>query len=182
MSLKIEIPEANRRTEESFPPFQIKIVPTPKELAPLVDELMKIRAFIPLHLHALPQGHEERVMELLQQYPNTPLSPYMSYAAYGSLIDRYNLHPDDKTLSDRLLYYLQNATRSPSQFQIEGLTSQLSIFDQFGLAIPAAETARLILKVMPRDMVGLMGNNTLVKKYLINTKELEPEKYWFVMN
>jgi hypothetical protein len=182
VSIKLQVPEAKLTREDQFPPIRVQVVPTPAELAPLIDEIAQWpHAFVQLQSRHLPKGHEERVLELIRKYPASPLTPYLCYAASGELLTRYNLHPEDKTLSDRMLYYLQLATIPQTSFQVESLTSLLSVFDQLGLSRQAAATAQRLLKVMPRDLVGTIGNNSLVKKYLLNTTELDPEKYWSVL-
>ena len=178
IAIKLEVPEASFISQPKFAPIQIKVVPTPPEVAPLVEDLKKYRAFIPIHFRNLPKGHEERIIELIQQYPNTPLTPYMAYSVYASLLDKYNLHPEDKTLADRMLYYLQIATVPVTSFQIEGLNSLLSIFNDMGLAVPAEAAARRLIQNMPRDMIGLAGSNKVMQKYLINAKELDAGKNW----
>ncbi len=182
ISIKLEVPEAKFIDQPTFPPFQLRVLATPPALAPLVTELRGWRGFIPLQLKVPPEGHEERLMELIQQYPNNPLTPYMCYAAYKELLRQYNLHPEDKTLADRMLYYLQIAVVPETSFQIEALNELLSIFDQMNLSIPAWSTATRILQVMPRDLQGLVGNSKLMQKYLINSKELKTEQYWSILD
>jgi hypothetical protein len=149
----------------------------------LIDELKKKRAFVDLHRRTIPPDKLDWLGALLPpKHPASALTPYMLYALANTLTHQRALQPDDKRLTDRILTYYQLAAQSDSAYQMDIYMDLLSFVDTLELTDACVEIARQALRAAPRDMIGKIGDDPLIQRYLLNTKELNPDLSWSLMN
>ena len=158
-------------------PFTVNIEPTPKELEPLIGMLRKDGNVNFLQLHLNPPSWGPDTLNILKQFPQTVFTPYLCYALASYYAFQYENKPTEES-GDSAIYFYQAAALSDSPFREEIYGDLLRFLDKLQLANPASKVAREMLSKMPEDRFGKIGNLPMLKKYLINTEELDPEKYW----
>lgn len=181
MELTIEVPEGSFRGKLPIGPFTITVQDTPAELAPFVDKLKKDKAAVDLTLRKTPVAWQGEIAGLIEKNPPNLFTPYLAYAAADYFSTEAAAHPGDKALADNALKFFQIAALSSSPFKAEAYMDLLSLIDKMELPAQAVKVANDMLQVMPRDRIGRIGELPALKRYLKNTREIDPTHYWALL-
>jgi len=181
ITLDALIPEGSKKFTLTFDPIDLTIVPTPPQFVPLVAELRKGEVLRNLQLGKNPPEWKGDTERYFKQYLGTLFAPYLAQSAANYFFVEHAKEPGNKTAADKALYYLQYAAYSASPFQVPVYEQLLAFFDTLGLTIPAEQTARKMLTIMPPYLLGRNGSDELLQKYLINSDEMDPVKDWALL-
>ncbi|MBI1785108.1 hypothetical protein HYR69_08175 [Candidatus Sumerlaeota bacterium] len=170
-------------TLQRQPPLVFNIVAPPQETAPLVDELSSAKAYPDLNLKHFPAKIEEaKVRELLKRYPATPISPYLAFALGINAKSASLANPEDQKLLEDAQFYLQSAAKADSAFKLDAYQELLDFYDKKGWAQPALDSCKGMMLSAPPQIVPLLGSLPIVRKYMINSAELDTKRYWEILN
>lgn len=197
LSLGVEVQETNKIGKVPFAMVPIKIVATPPALKPMVDRLAKLDAFKEIQIRRIPKGSTHEIEDILANSPPNPVFPYIFLALAGDYTFVMANNPKTHDQLFEIAYkYFQIAAQSDSAYKTDAYLEMLRFLDREGKSMAAYQMCRLFLKQMPAEWHGRTGGfgkiekdykggiffPQLLKKYLINTPELDREKYWLVEN
>lgn len=180
VSVQISVSEAKIPMQQLIPQggaFTITVEPTPKELEPLLDLIKQDMNAVYIQLHKNPPTWGERTADILKQYPNSPFTPYLLYCLGSYYAAQYDNKPTREAADKSLIYY-QNAVVNKWAFWEEAYIDLLNFMDKLDLGQGAAYHARRMLDNVSEDRLGHIGNLEVLQKYLVNTAELDPTRYW----
>lgn len=170
------IPEQELKLEGGT--FTVTVVPTPKPLEPLIELFKQGDNLLYLQLHKIPAIWGPKTIDILNQYPQTMFTPWLCYSLGTYYYSMYEEKPSREAADNALKFYTF-AAKSDSPFRDEIYRySLLPFMDKLDLTRPAAVTAAEFLSKLPEERRGRIGNDELLQKYLVNTTELDPIKYW----
>lgn len=159
--------------------FELNIKPTPPDLAPLTDLLTRDLNLVYLHLHKNPPNWGDRVpQDILRQYPNTPFTPWICYSLASYFTLEYDRKPTRDNADKALMYYQLAIFDNSVPFWEEAYRDYLMLVDKLQMGKAGEQLARDFVKRISPDRIGRIGNMQLLQKYLVNTEELDPVKYW----
>lgn len=183
MNLRLDVPEASLfGATYEIPPFEIDVDPTPQQLEKLIDTLKQDQGFSDLQLRQLPVGWNEDQFALMEAHSPCPLTPYMFYAAANHLNLQWQQQEAlDKELANKALYYYQVAARSDSAYRFEIYMDLLDLMDRLGMSEAAVQTSLEMLEKIHPDYLGRLGKSQVLRKYLLNTEELDPMQDWSLL-
>lgn len=166
-----------------IPYIDVTVEPPSEETAGLIEQLSALQAYPSLHLRnlQLPQTSEHirtEIPRLLQQFPETPLKPYMEYAVANEALRDLAADPNDADAFARASEYLERAAAVDSAYRIQALTDLLRLYDGQAMGEAARLTALKLIDAAPKRTRPLYGSMELVRKYLRNSAEMDPIVYW----
>lgn len=197
ISLGVQIQETNRTGRVPFNMVQIQIVPTPPAYKPMIDRLTKLGAFKEIQMRRIPKGSTHELEDILATTPPNALFPYIFLALasdYTFVLANNPQHHDQ--IFEIAFKYFQIAAQSDSAYKMSAYLEMLRFLNGEEKSMAAYQMCQLLLKQMPAEWHGRVGGfgeigkdykggiffPQLLKKYLINTPELDREKYWVVEN
>lgn len=182
LGLTADMPPLDPITLAPAKPIVFEVIPAEATLAPLVNLLLESKAFPDLNLRQLPENNLEKYENLVEQYPATVLTPYITFM----LALHYNYlataMPKDEEVKTKSSMYYQMTAKADSYVRAEAWEAALRLYDQWGLAEPAREAALKMIEFAPRQVAPQLGSMEIVKKYLPNSVEMAPDKYWDLLN
>lgn len=167
--------DANLR---SRPPFMVQVLPPPKSYADLVQTLIEAKAFPDLHVSRVPSALAGRMADLIDQYPATPITPYLSYALGIYSWNRAGRFLENQEMFDLASKHLQLASLATSAYKMEANRALIQLMDKKGLAAQARTACEWLLAEAPPETAPAYAALSFVKKYMINTDALDPIEYW----
>jgi hypothetical protein len=174
----VEGPNGEMQTRLPLGGVTIKVVPTPEKYAAFVATLKHDHVAANLQMRKTPAIWNEKVVDVLNQQKGSIFYPYLLYSAGNYFNVQANNNPTDKQSRDKGLMYLQLAGQYPFPYRVDALLDLLSICDKLDLFGPAAQVSHDLIKNVPSDRIGKIGSLELIKKYLVNTEEIDPVTYW----
>lgn len=197
LGLRVEIQETNKSGTVPFNMVRIKVVPTPPALQPMIDRLTRLNAFKDIQLRRVPKGARQELEDILATTPLNDIFPYIFFALAGDYTFVMANNPKHHDQIFEIAYkYFQIAAQSDSAYKTAAYLEMLRFLDGEDKSLAAYQMCQLFLKQMPAEWHGRTGGfgpigkdykggiffPQLLKKYLINTPELDREKYWQVEN
>lgn len=159
-------------------PFVVKVVEAPPEDAEIVRGLAESKAFPLLHLRRVPDGGDAQWREWADKHPDSSFAPYLNYALglkhYREMVARNN-DLKEFEIANR---HLQLAVSKPNVHRDDALLDLLHMFDRIGAADFAKDTAIKLMKASAPALAARRGSQDIVRKYLIDSAEPDPELYW----
>ncbi|MEN6624638.1 MAG: hypothetical protein ABFD69_00265 [Candidatus Sumerlaeia bacterium] len=195
-SLMVEVIETKRVGKVPLEPIHIRVVDTPASLKPMIKRLAELKAFEKLQRRQVPDGSALEIEKMLKQYPVSSMTPYILYAIANHYTFVLSEHPErHKEAFGKSLAYYQLAAQSDSALKIPIFLDLLRFLDHEKRSTLATRIVQQLIKSLPPDIRGKIGGFEpieksksgtyfpyLLKKYMINTPELDREKYWQVLN
>ncbi|MDO8944763.1 MAG: hypothetical protein Q7U75_16395, partial [Desulfobacterales bacterium] len=160
--------------------FSVTVDPTPTALEPLVELLKKDQNLLYLQLNKPPAKWGAKTLDVLKQFPSTPFTPWLCFALANHYAGEYTRKPT-REIADSASYFYAITISMDSPMWEEAYFDMLQFYDELELAVPIAELGRKLLAKVSEDRLGHIGNDSLLQKYLINTAELDPTKYWALL-
>jgi hypothetical protein len=74
----------------------------------------------------------------------------------------------------------ERAAAADSHIRLDALTKLVRLLDRRGYAYQARDAAEKMLEIAPPERAVRLGSSELYRKYLINSAELSPVKYWTI--
>ncbi|MCE5229165.1 VOC family protein [bacterium] len=197
LSLTINIDETGKIGKVPLNKVAITVEDTPPQLKAMVDQLAKMKAFEKLQQHQVPKPYAEDIEMMLTMYPPNAIFPYIFYALAGNYTFEMVKNPErHDAIFETAFKYYQIAAQSDSAFKIAIYQDLLRLLDHENKSKAATAICRLFIKQMPPELRGKVGGvgtpekqlkettylPQFLKKYLINTPELDRGKYWNVLN
>lgn len=195
VSLGVEIQETNKVGRVPFNMVPIRIIDAPPELKPMVERLKKLDAFKDIQLRRVPKGAAPELQDILLTTPRNNVFPYIFFALAGdyTFVMANNPKQHDEYFEIAFQCY-QIAAMSDSAYKTSVYLDMLRFLDSEEKSMAAYQMCKLFLEQMPVEWHGRVGGMgkigkdykggiffpQLLKKYLINTPELDRDKYWLV--
>lgn len=180
LTLDMKVLENRTQGTLALGTIRINIVPTPEPLRPLVDALKAHKAFPALHRGRVPEGLEDRLIDLLESTPASAIHPYGLFAMSGLQYRLWEQHPGDRRQADSLLLMLQLVARSDSIYRDRAWSELLRFVDELRLSSVALKLSREYVRQLPEDRQGRVGDSPLLIKYLKFSHELDRDRSWFL--
>lgn len=159
-------------------PFLVEIGPPGEENREVFRELADLRAFPRLHLRKIPDGLDETFARLADEHPDSIFAPYLNHAlglkAYGEMVRTDNDPQHFQVANMRL----QLANRKEHVMRVEVFEDLMRLFDRFGLGDLAKDAALRYIRASSPEMAARRGSGEIVRRYLIDSAEMDPVAYW----
>lgn len=164
----------------------VTVLPASEANAPLVEQLRSLHAFPNLQLRnlRLPGSHEAlkvAVPSLIQQFPDAPLTPYMDFAVANEAVAGGGADQKNDELYALAANHFQRAAAASSAFQEKAYLDLVRHYDRRGHSELARQAAEKLLQVARPERAAQFGSRDLVRKYLHNSAELDPARYWSLL-
>lgn len=171
---------------QKMPPFRVRVLPPDPEWKPLLDELIKLKAFPYLHLKRIsgedaPPGLREKFIELAKKYPATPLTPYLDYCIAIDAWAEAGADAEDNELFAIANNHYQACAAADSAYKSNALVDLVRLYDNRGMAMLAKQTSERLVREGDPFLKMLYGTQPFVKKYLRNSEEISPKAYWHIL-
>ncbi len=163
-------------------PFVINVQTPPAQFAPLINMLCEAKAFPDLQLRHMPDALKDRMVQLANDYPNAPVSPYLTYVLalryYGDAmqdsaeVEKYKIAEE----------YLVRTALADSTLKAEAYEDLIRLYDRWEKPDLALKACQELIKAAPPQIAPRFGSVPYIQKYLINSAEMSPVKYWDIMN
>jgi hypothetical protein len=180
MSLRIAVQGNQVVNTLKIDPVVITIVPTPANMAPLVQILRDHKLFDQLHRRVLAPSEVDTVRKLGKDFPGTPFTPYLYLSLASQLEYRNRLNPNPE-LTEELLYAYQIAARSDSAYRFPAYLNLIEFMDRQEMSEAIPSIFGEMVHNMPRSWRGKVGNVPAATKYLHMSGEIPPTQFWTLL-
>ena len=163
---------------ETAPPFEVNVLPPAKEYASLIDLLIEHRAFASLQLLRMPEGLEDRIAALIEEYPATPITSFLDYSLARRMRIEAGPGLENEEAFNLAVHHLRRAALAASPYQVDAYQDLVELYDGKGMGDLARDAAIDLIKTASPLLAPRYGSLPVVKKYIIDSGEISPKRYW----